>query len=97
MTIIIDPHISLVGHHGGQLSELTKRWDTGRDGSDDDHDEIWIKQLSGSGKLDDDLKGDILPHILILSLGAAAALLRDSVDLMRNWAGDNAVGNIIID
>ena len=89
MTIIIDPHISLVGHHGGQLEELTKRWDTGRI--------IWIKELSGGGKLDDELKGDILPHILILSLGAAAALIRDSFDLLRKWAGDNTLGNIIID
>ena len=97
MTIIIDPHISLVGHHGGQLSELTKQWGTGGDEDDDDHDEIWIKQISGSGKLDDDLKGDILPHILILSLGAATALIRDSFDLMRKWAGDNTLGNIIID
>lgn len=93
MTIIVAPHINLVGHHLGHITSLLRQVN-----SSNHENKISVKHFTRLDKtLPKDLDGDNLPHIAVMSICAFSQLLKFHSHKMIWWYEHGQLGHIFLD
>ncbi len=93
MTILVAPHINLVGHQQGHIQSLLSKVN-----SDIDNNNINVEYFTDFGPtLPPSLSDDSLPHIVVVSITAFARLLRYHSNKIQFWYEQGKLGDIFVD
>jgi len=94
MTILVAPHINLVGHQIGQIKSLLHNVHK----SSDEVNNISVEHFTTLGNiLPPSLDGEHLPHIAVMSIMAFSSLVKFHHNKMQWWYDHGFLGHLFLD
>lgn len=93
MTIIVAPHIHLVGHQISHLCSLLSGIN-----ADLDNNDITVEHFTTlDSTLPSALSDDALPHVVVMSIMAFSSLVKYNINKMQWWYDHGKLGHIFLD